>query len=323
MNDINAIFEKVKAQAKALNIPFSTNIAPNVEINTRAVQQKMEKNFIIEGEIMENRNGLICPVCGAGLVYADKTYRCKNGHAYDQARQGYVNLLPVQSKHSLHPGDTKEMLLARRAFLNGGYYQPIAESVVQALEQYLPESPSLLLDVGCGEGYYTAYMEKKLGISCIGADISKDGVKMACSRNKSIQWIVATASHLPLADNTADAVTAMFALFLPDEYARVLKKGGIVVEVTVASEHLHEMKNIIYNEVFPQEKYPAPCGEKFEELSCEKHTFQCSLDNTALVHLLRMTPHFWRIHQERREQLEKTEGLTITAAYWVRVLRKK
>lgn len=279
---------------------------------------------MIGEKIMENRNGLICPVCGAALMYENKTYRCKNGHVYDQARQGYVNLLPVQSKHSLHPGDTKEMLLARRAFLNGGYYQPIAESVVQVLKRYLSGiMPALLIDVGCGEGYYTAYIEKKSGISCIGADISKDGVKMACSRSKSIQWLVATASHLPLADCTANAVTAMFALFLPDEYARILKKGGIVVEVTVASEHLHEMKSIIYDEVFPQEKYPAPCGEKFEELLCEKYVFQCPLDNTALVHLLKMTPHFWRIHQQRREQLEKTAGLTVTAAYWVRVLRKK
>lgn len=268
---------------------------------------------------------LICPVCGAALRCENKSYLCGKGHTYDQARQGYVNLLPVQSKHSLHPGDTKEMLLARRAFLDGGFYKPIAESVVRALRDNLPRTNGvpLLVDVGCGEGYYTAYMEKQLDMACIGADISKDGIKMACSRSKSIQWLVATASHLPLADGAAEAVTAMFALFLPDEYARVLKKGGIVVEVTVASEHLHEMKSIIYDEVFPQEKYPAPCGDKFEEISCEKQSFQCPLDNTALVHLLRMTPHFWRIQQQRREQFEQTASLTITATYWLRVLRKK
>lgn len=273
---------------------------------------------------MNNENCLICPLCSELLATEGKALKCANGHCYDKARQGYINLLPVQSKHSLHPGDTKEMLIARRAFLDSGSYIQIADDVADVLKRYMQNpNEGLLVDVGCGEGYYTSYLEKNLGVSCIGADISKDGIKMACSRSKSIQWLVATASHLPIANGCADAITAMFALFLPDEYARVLKKGGLAVEVTVASEHLYEMKSIIYKEVFPQDKHPSPCTEQFEEILCEKHSFKRMLSNSELVNLLRMTPHFWRIHKERREQLEQTEGLEITAAYWIRVLRKK
>ena len=53
---------------------------------------------------------LRCPICAAPLEQTDKTFRCGNGHSFDMARQGYVNLLPVQNKRSLNPGDTLEQV---------------------------------------------------------------------------------------------------------------------------------------------------------------------------------------------------------------------
>lgn len=271
---------------------------------------------------MINNIPLICPVCRRELHRLEKSLACDKGHSFDIARQGYVNLLPVQSKHSLNPGDTREMLLARRGFLDGGCYLPICESVVSALEKYAPQLPAII-DVGCGEGYYTSLIHERLGGECIGIDISKDGARMACARSRDILWLVATASSLPAADGSADAVMAMFSLLMPEEYARVLKKGGCVVEVTVGSDHLRELKEIIYDEVFIQNKHPSPCSELFTEAECTGHRFSLTLDNKQLCELLKMTPHFWRIHRERREKLEETPSLTLTVHYWLRVLIKK
>ena len=267
---------------------------------------------------------LICPVCGSELTEEDKRLVCaKKGHSFDKARQGYVNLLPVQNKHSLNPGDTKEMLAARRRFLDTGSYEPICTATADMIKKYSPSAAPVLADVGCGEGYYTAFFRKYCNASCIGIDISKDGARMACSRDRDILWLVATASHLPLCSGSADVLCAMFSLFLPDEYARVLKKGGCVTEVTVGSEHLTELKSIIYDEVFEQHKQFTPCGEAFYEAECIERRFSLTLDNGRLRDLLLMTPHFWRIKKERREQLENTEKLTLTVHYRVRVLIKK
>ena len=64
---------------------------------------------------------LICPICGEQLHIRDKSCLCPNRHSFDIARQGYVNLLTVQQKHSLNPGDTREQVLSRRTFLEAGY----------------------------------------------------------------------------------------------------------------------------------------------------------------------------------------------------------
>lgn len=266
---------------------------------------------------------LICPICRKTLFSEERRLFCKNNHSFDVARQGYINLLPVQNKHSLNPGDTKEMLLARRRFLDSGKYSPVCESVTEAIKRYSPSQNPVLADIGCGEGYYTSIIKRQCSASCIGIDVSKDGARMACSRDKNILWLVATASALPIEDSSLDALTAMFSLFLPEEYSRVLKKDGCAIEITVGNRHLTELKEIIYEEVFEQDKHPVPCGNLFYEAEFKENTYQTELDNSELRDLLLMTPHFWRIRKDKREALEQTDHLKLTVQYRIRVLIKK
>ena len=112
---------------------------------------------------------LICPICGSKLNTLNKSLVCAGHHCFDIARQGYVNLLTVQQKHSLHPGDTREQVLSRRAFLEAGYYAPIAEALIAVSKALTVNSNEIrpsgeLLDVGCGEGYYSARLAEALGM---------------------------------------------------------------------------------------------------------------------------------------------------------------
>ena len=93
---------------------------------------------------------LICPICEKPLYLQERTLVCPENHSFDIARQGYVNLLPVQRRHSAHPGDTKEQVASRREFLEGGFYAPIADALIAAAQKYGASGP--VLDVGCGEG---------------------------------------------------------------------------------------------------------------------------------------------------------------------------
>lgn len=263
----------------------------------------------------------ICPICGNRLFKVEKSLVCENKHSFDIARQGYINLLPVGQKHSLHPGDDKEMLNARRIFLNSGLYEPIAKSVTDKLQALTADKASpVIVDVGCGEGYYTRKIaDSVLGSCCVGVDISKDAARMACSRGKDIDYCVATASHLPFESKSADIITAMFSLVCEDEFARVLRDGGYIVEVTAGTEHLIELKQIIYDEVFPQDKHPAPCGKNFKEVSCENFSYKLEVGGELLKALLVMTPHIRRINPEHRKRLDTLETLNLTISYWLTV----
>ena len=273
---------------------------------------------------LNNNVKMICPICGKPLTKNEKSYSCVKRHSFDLAKQGYVNLLPVQNKKSLHPGDTKEMLMARREFLNSGIYMPICNAVTKKSAELMRgiENPQIV-DIGCGEGYYTTAIKNAVGdCSCMGIDISKDAVRMACSRSKDIVWAVATSGCLPVEDNSTQLITAMFSLISKDEYTRILQKGGYIIEVIAGNNHLIELKHIIYDEVYKQDKKPAYVSDKFKEISTQEQEFSFTLDNAQLKNLLMMTPHLWRIKKENREKLEQTTSLTLTAHYWIRVLKK-
>ena len=132
---------------------------------------------------------LICPICGNTLTQLDKRFVCENRHSFDIARQGYVHLLPVQQKHSIAPGDTREQVLSRRSFLEQGYYAPIAEALIAAAKKY--EVCGEILDVGCGEGYYCSQLSEALNLPLTGLDISKEAVRCAAAKYKNARWLCA------------------------------------------------------------------------------------------------------------------------------------
>ena len=249
----------------------------------------------------------VCPLCGNMLQSEACALRCAQGHSFDIARQGYVNLLTVDRKHSLSPGDTREMVAARRAFLNAGYYAPIAQAVERAVRLHCPQA-NCVLDVGCGEGYYLkqlAWLPERWGI-----DISKDAVRYAAARDKNAHWLTATAAHLPFADNTFDCVLSMFALTVEGEFARVLKRDGVFMQVLAGERHLPALKGIIYPELHEKKKDPHPKLEGFVLRESETLRFSFSLQSAEMVHnLLYMTPHVWRISKEGAQRLAQTSAL--------------
>ena len=101
---------------------------------------------------------LLCPICTSKLQLDNKSCRCDSGHCFDVARQGYIHLLPVQQKHSLFPGDTKEQVASRREFLSAGFYAPIADALCSTAQALGAQGP--IVDVGCGEGYYSARLSQ-------------------------------------------------------------------------------------------------------------------------------------------------------------------
>ncbi len=93
-----------------------------------------------------------CPLCHQPLTQINNSVICPQRHQFDVAKEGYINLLPVQHKRSRDPGDSAEMMQARRAFLDAGHYQPLRDAVINLLRERLDQSATAILDIGCGEG---------------------------------------------------------------------------------------------------------------------------------------------------------------------------
>lgn len=260
---------------------------------------------------------LICPICQSTLAIAPKTWRCTNGHQFDVARQGYVHLLPVQHKKSRSPGDTPEAVAARRAFLQAGFYQPLRDHVVQVLQELAAKQ---VLDLGCGEGYYTSAM-RTVATDVVGLDIAKPAVQLAAKQFADITWLVGSGALLPLADQSVDVVTSLFSPLPVAEMARVLKHGGHVVVATPAPDHLYQLRAGLFEDVrlHAPDKFVAQLAPQFELVRQDELRVPLQLDQASIRNLIAMTPYAWKAKAEKRQALEALEVLQTEAVFRVLV----
>ena len=266
-------------------------------------------------------NLLMCPVCRQQLSLNERTWRCENYHSYDVAKQGYVNLHVVQHKHSKNPGDTPESVQARRAFLSAGHYAPLQQAVVERLRVLRIEN---LLDIGCGEGYYTDAMQTEV-LQCVGVDIAKNAVQVAAKLNKNITWVVGTGATLPVLDGSIDMCTSLFSPIPKQEILRVLKAEGYLMVVTPAPQHLYAMREALFEEVKPHEpqKFVEQLQDEFDLLSEQVIDAPMTLPQTDLKNLIAMTPYAYKAKPERRLALEQQDQFKLLAQYQIYLFQKK
>lgn len=257
---------------------------------------------------------LICPICNAPLAAVDKTVSCANNHSFDRAKQGYLNLLPVQHKNSRAPGDNLEMVMARRDFLGAGYYAPLAQRFAELAKQ---QAPTTWLDVGCGEGYYTNQIAMALpNAQGYALDISRDAIKQACKLNKQLQWLIASMARIPLAAQSCDLIATIFSPFNWQEALRILSKQGGILRLGPTNQHLIELRAKLYDEVRPyqDDKHLLQVPSELQLAFTDYLSFPLTLDNQqARKNLLAMTPHGWRASAEKRAQVIENP-LTVTVA---------
>jgi 23S rRNA (guanine745-N1)-methyltransferase len=267
---------------------------------------------------VEPFSALACPLDGKPLSPDSTTWRCQDGHSFDVARQGYVNLLPVQNKRSLQPGDSKEMVAARQRFLNAGHYRPVAEAVREAVSRAFAGNPGVVscLDAGCGEGYYLRELTAEadeLALSLIGLDISKWAALAAAKQDNRPRWVVGSNAGLPILAGTLDCVLCLFGFPVYSEFARVLKPGGWLIQAEAGPDHLRELREIIYPSLKAEKpaREQAPSG--FSIAGTDTLTFPLTLTKpAAIADLLAMTPHLYRAPPEGREKAACLETLTVT-----------
>jgi 23S rRNA (guanine745-N1)-methyltransferase len=265
---------------------------------------------------------LRCPLCRAPLAAGEKAASCAQGHSFDRAREGYLNLLPVQQKNSLDPGDDADMVAARRAFLEAGFYAPFRDTLLGLLA---PLQPQHLVDSGCGEGWYTAALARQAQATTA-FDISKNAVKRAAKRDAGITWLVASSNDIPLTDAGADALVTIFSPLNAAEAARVLQPDGALLVAAPGEGHLRELRAALYETVreHQAEKWQEALAAQFRFHSETRVQFTVTLTtNDAVNQLLKMTPHYWRAAREKRARVEQLPGFSTQADFRILQFRRR
>ncbi len=304
-----------------------------------------------------------CPICQSPLIVSNKTWQCRGitsdnqrQHCFDVARQGYVNLLPVQQKKSKHPGDSHQSIMARQRFLQTGFYQSLQQRICELIQNHLTVK-GRWLDIGCGEGYYTQAMANIDTIEqLIAIDISKSAVSELAkvSKQQQMLWsqhleqqtsleqqtnsekptgasvypLVASASKLPLNNQSVQGISSIFSPIFSKEIAHVLAKQGILLLAKPDIGHLASMRAGLFDEVreHNSDKFLQDLEtEGLQLIYKDKLFYEFMLNQTQLADLLTMTPYSYRAKAEKRQALlTQTEkvGLLTQGAFVIYVLQK-
>ena len=258
---------------------------------------------------------LRCPVCRAGLEEKNGSLVCRGdgdnagksrNHCFDLSASGYCDL----SYRCGGAGDPKSAVSDRTAFLDRGYYAPLAEEIIRLSDKYL-RPDGLVVDEGCGEGYYSEQLaaSRPEGV-LVGADLSKFAVDKASKRRKSAGrensfYAVASIFGLPLKDHCAEGALCMFSPVAEEENLRILRPGGFLIVGSAGTDHLFGLKKAVYDEPYLNDPR-ADLPEKMIFVEAARVRYDVTVDNNEdITRLFGMTPYRFRTPAAAYERLKK------------------
>jgi len=233
---------------------------------------------------------LRCPLCGGAFSRRENSLVCPKRHTYDIARQGYVNFVPGQ-KDMFYK---KELFESRAQVFAAGVYAPVVERLTKALDAHLPQENPVIVDAGCGEGYYAKAVCPGRAMTRIGFDLSKEAVRLAARGEKTAAFFAADLGNIPLQDGCADALLDIFTPANYAEFRRVLRPGGLLMKLAPRSGYLRELRELAAGQLRHQsydggdvERY---AHEKMNVIAQETICYTMDVAKETAYHLARMTP---------------------------------
>lgn len=253
----------------------------------------------------------ICPICQEKLSLDQNSLLCPSRHSFDLAKVGYINLAP-QIKASKEYD--KDSFLNRNLILEAGFYDHILEKV----EELITDSDLKILDVACGEGFYSRKLSPKIQGDFYAFDLSKDSITLAAKQEEEpkIKWFVGDLAHLPLENRSFDLILDIFSPANYQEFKRVAKKGARLIKVIPHADHLKEIRNLVSEELHNsqsqshkvtqlfQEQFP-----QFESYSIQR-TLPLSLEQKEAF--LKMTPLLFHVDKSKIDWSKLTQ-VTVAA----------
>ena len=255
-----------------------------------------------------------CPICQENLALVENSLKCNNRHSFDLAKFGYVNLAP-QIKQSANYD--KENFQNRQQILEAGFYQAILEAISDLLSN--SESTKTILDIGCGEGFYSRKLQESHSDKTFYAfDISKESIQISAKSepNWAVNWFVGDLARLPIKDASMDILLDIFSPANYGEFTRVLKENGLLIKVIPTKNHLKEIRQKVQDQLTNKDYSNQDIKNHFQEhftiLSSQTASLTKTITAEQLQALLSMTPLLFHIDQSKIDWSQLTE-ITIEA----------
>ncbi|MBQ8027743.1 MAG: methyltransferase domain-containing protein [Clostridia bacterium] len=261
---------------------------------------------------------LLCPICKSELNRSGSSFVCDKGHCFDIAKEGYVNLLTGSKSGSLI-GDNRDMARSRKSFLDKGYFSHLSDKLCSVVAEIHPKA---VLDICCGEGYYTQALAQHCKADVYGFDISKEMIRLAAKRKCNTDFFVANMADIPIADDSIDCAVHLFAPLCEKEFLRVIKQGGYLISVCPGAKHLWEMKSVLYETPYENEEL-AP---ELPGLTLAKVLHAGSIihleNGEDIEALFKMTPYYYHTPSAGKEKLSCLSQLKTQTDFYIRIYRK-
>ena len=233
---------------------------------------------------------LRCPLCGGGFEKKDASLVCPKRHTFDIARQGSVNFVPAQ-KESFYK---KELFESRAKVFEAGVFAPVVGELSDAIDRHVKKDHPVLLDAGCGEGYYTKTVCPGKGMVRMGFDLSKEAVKLAAKGPKTAFFFAADLKNIPLLDSSCDILLDIFTPANYAEFARVLAPGGLVFKLAPRAGYLKELRqaasHLLRRSEYDGGQVESYAKEKMDVVEQREITYTLDVSPETVYHLARMTP---------------------------------
>ncbi|MDH4099165.1 MAG: methyltransferase domain-containing protein [Nitrospirota bacterium] len=263
---------------------------------------------------------LICPVrgCGKPLEPAERALACENRHTFDIAKSGYVNLLQPQDRRSPNPGDSKEMVQARRRFVDRGHAALLAELLWQAIGDLGLPAGFSLLDAGCGEGYFPGIISSHFPEADIrGVDISVPAIDAAARKYPNVRWLVANADRfLPFVDGSFDVVMSITARKNSAEFRRIISPTGRLLVAVPGEDDQIELREAVLGKGVQKDRTESTLSHFADHFALEEEIalrYTAHLNAEGLSDLFALS--YRGARRQATEQLARISRLDVTLSY--------
>ena len=268
----------------------------------------------------QEADAFLCPICKEDLQLADNRFACSNRHSFDLAKLGYLNLAP-QAKASAEYD--KESFTHRKTVLEAGLYDHILDALVASI----PAGSKRILDIGCGEGYYSRQLAlTKPDLDLYAFDLSKEAILLAAKEDKSlsVKWFVGDLANLPLGDKSFQVILDIFSPANYQEFHRVLDRTGLIIKIVPATQHLEEIRQLaasqLHDHSYSNQKIIDLFTEQVDLIQRESIIKTYPLDEDTRAALIQMTPLLFHVD---KNQIDWTQLTHITIAAELLVGRVK
>jgi len=265
--------------------------------------------------IKKNQEVYACPICGTRMKMTKSgRFICKKEHTFDVSKKGYINLINETKKTNYD----KELFTSRKEILNQGFYAPIADEIKRIVDEF-GKSQKLetmnLLDVGCGEGYYSFQLSQGENLNIFAFDISKEAIALATDYPGEINWSIADLSNLPFKERSMDILVDVLTPANYKEFKRVLKNQGMLIKVIPGDEYLKEVRELVSDQLksksYSNRDTVDYTKEHLRILGSRKICYRMPVTRSQVEDFIRMTPMTSQVEIEGLK-IEEMKEITIS-----------